>query len=150
MPQGSSAWVWMSIATTSSMLGSFNFAIWFPAPDWMFGKLIIRYNKFGKPAGRHAAPVEAKAAAAAGAADGARFARPRLGYAWHARVGANGPRARPRLSRAVLHRGARGVPVICPTRQNVSRAKHPCRRPLLLCMGLFSIFWLGGRTALSR
>jgi len=31
----------------------------------MFGKLIIRYNKFGKPAGRHATPVEAKAAAGA-------------------------------------------------------------------------------------
>jgi hypothetical protein len=65
MPQGSSAWVWMSIATTSSILGSFNFAIWSPAPDWMFDKLIIRYNKFGKPAGRHAAPAEAKVAAGA-------------------------------------------------------------------------------------
>jgi hypothetical protein len=38
MPQGSSAWVWMSIATTSSMLGSFNLDIWPPGggllKDW--------------------------------------------------------------------------------------------------------------------
>src|ERR1700688_2912588 len=51
MPQGSSAWVWMSIATTSSSLGSFNFGIWFPDGLILWsGKLIILHNKFRKAA----------------------------------------------------------------------------------------------------
>jgi hypothetical protein len=37
------------------------------------------------------------------------------------------------------------VPLICPTCQNVFRGEFRClQRPLLLCMGLFSIFWFGG------
>src|ERR1700730_6147305 len=51
MPQGSSAWVWMSIATTSSTLGSFNLGIWVPGGLILrFGELIILYNKFRKTA----------------------------------------------------------------------------------------------------
>ena len=34
------------------------------------------------------------------------------------------------------------VPVICPTRQMVSLVSHTPATGLLLCMGLFSIFWL--------
>src|SRR5438046_3880758 len=52
MPQGSSAWVWMSIATTFSISGSLSLGIsGFPA-GLIFGsgKLIILYNKFRKAA----------------------------------------------------------------------------------------------------
>src|SRR5258708_29573751 len=55
MPQGSSAWVWMSIATTSSILGSFSFVILVSrrrrdgtALIVQSCKLVIPYNKFGK------------------------------------------------------------------------------------------------------
>jgi hypothetical protein len=46
MPQGSSAWVWMSIATTSSILGSFNFGM-VDNPDDRFvaGRFGMRINK---------------------------------------------------------------------------------------------------------
>src|SRR5260370_22201245 len=50
MPQGSSAWVWMSIATKSSMLGSFNWGMFVPGLISWLGKLIIRYNKLRKTA----------------------------------------------------------------------------------------------------
>jgi hypothetical protein len=42
------------------------------------------------------------------------------------------------------------VPVICPTGQMFSCAKHHAGGTMLLCMGLFSIFWLGANTASSR
>src|SRR6188508_3041733 len=56
MPQGSSAWVWMSIATTSSMSGSFSLGI-SGSRRLIFrsGKLIILYNKFRKAAGKYRA-----------------------------------------------------------------------------------------------
>src|SRR5882724_11761011 len=52
MPQGSSAWVWMSIATTFSISGSFSLAISVVPGGLLFrlGKLIIPYNKFRKAA----------------------------------------------------------------------------------------------------
>ena len=37
------------------------------------------------------------------------------------------------------------VPLICPTSQMVSLVSHTPATGLLLCMGLFSIFWLGAR-----
>src|SRR5436190_16804748 len=50
MPQGSSAWVWISIATTSSMLGISSFGILASIDRGAaFCKLIILYNEFGKP-----------------------------------------------------------------------------------------------------
>src|SRR6476620_3426000 len=51
MPQGSSAWVWMSIAVTFSISGSLSFGIsGFPGLIFQFRKLIILYNKFRKAA----------------------------------------------------------------------------------------------------
>src|SRR4051794_9988382 len=50
MPQGSSAWVWMSIATMLSMSGSLSLdmrASW-RLLDFGTCKLIISYNGFGK------------------------------------------------------------------------------------------------------
>src|SRR5437879_13383900 len=51
MPQGSSAWVWMSIATTFSISGSLSLGIWGSRRlAFGSGKLIILYNKFRKAA----------------------------------------------------------------------------------------------------
>jgi hypothetical protein len=65
------------------------------------------------------------------------------------------PGARWAAPRAILQNGPSYklrddgiVPLICPTCQNVFMGKVPRQRPMLLCMGLFSIFWLGaGRLA---
>src|SRR6266566_9676022 len=60
MPQGSSAWVWMSIATTSSMLGILGFGILASIDRGVaFCKLIILYNEFGKPRYNPARPYYA-------------------------------------------------------------------------------------------
>src|SRR5713226_4326579 len=57
MPQGSSAWVWMSMATTSSMLGIFSFVILASIGRRVaFCELIILYNEFGK-LGCNPAPI---------------------------------------------------------------------------------------------
>src|SRR6185369_1325446 len=52
MPQGSSAWVWMSMAMTFSISGSLSLGIWASPGGLIFGsgKLIILYNKFRKTA----------------------------------------------------------------------------------------------------
>src|SRR3981189_2185463 len=49
MPQGSSAWVWMSMAVTFSISGSLSLGI-LRFPGGLIGKLIILYNKFRKAA----------------------------------------------------------------------------------------------------
>src|ERR1700692_2470442 len=58
MPQGSSAWVWISIATKSSGLSTLSLGICVSHPEYLIfgslifrsGKLIIPYNKFRKTA----------------------------------------------------------------------------------------------------
>src|SRR5580693_890775 len=68
MPQGSSAWVWMSIATKSSGLSTLSLGISVSQPGGLIfrsGKLIIPYNKFRKAAGTNKRRAEDQMAQAA-------------------------------------------------------------------------------------
>jgi hypothetical protein len=49
--------------------------------------------------------------------------------------------------RSGLMRNNGSMPLICPTCQNVFAGSLRTSTNLLLCMGLFSIFWSGARTA---